>query len=89
VNDGHLRWADQFDLASECESFAAEDEIVTRIRAGVGATLEQAVGRSGQVNSLSRPSRRRAARSTPLQPDLTAFPPEPERQPAAEPKRPW
>jgi TolB-like protein len=89
VNDGHLRWADQFDLASECDSFAAEDEIVTRIRAGVGAALEQAVGRSRQVNSMSRPSRRRVASAATGLPPVTACPPEPERQPAAVPKRPW
>jgi TolB-like protein len=43
VSDGHLLWADQFDLLAAAASFTAEDAIVTHICAAISQSLQTAV----------------------------------------------
>jgi len=58
VCDGHLLWADQFDLFASMENFAAEDAIVTRICDSISQSLRAAV----PIGNLQRAQRRAARR---------------------------
>ena len=87
VADGHLHWAEQFDLASANSDFVSEDAIVAGTCRAVGAALQRACGHTRAAGMLSRP--RRSQTRTQIQrvasPSVTVFP-ESERQPAAAPK---
>ncbi|MCI0359586.1 MAG: hypothetical protein L0211_14010 [Planctomycetaceae bacterium] len=85
VNDGHLHWADQFDVPSASVDFVTEDAIVDGICRAVGAVLHRATGHSAhprRSHSLSRPRRNRPLAPGPA---ITVFP-ESERHPAVAPK---
>ena len=57
VADGHLHWAEQFDLASANSDFTSEDAIVAGTCRAVGAALQRVCGRPRQAGMLSRPRR--------------------------------
>jgi hypothetical protein len=58
VCDGHLLWAEQFDLLAAKEDFAAEDAIVSRICASISQSLRAAVPIDSPQRAQSRPTRR-------------------------------
>ncbi len=85
AGDGHLYWAEQFDLASANSDFKSEDAIVAGTCRAVGAALQRVCGRSRQAGQLSRPRRSQSRIHPVVSPSAIVFP-ESERQPAAAPK---
>jgi TolB-like protein len=84
VPDGHLPWAEQFDLACASSDFANEDAVVAGICRGIGSALHRGVPRSQQAGAAERPRRTRSQTWQPT-PSPTVFP-ESDRQPVAAPK---
>jgi TolB-like protein len=84
VADGHLHWAEQFDLACASSDFAKEDAVVAGICRGVAAALHGHCPRRAPAGAADQPRR---ARNQPWRPapSPTVFP-ESERQPVAAPK---
>ena len=54
VGDGHLLWAEQFDLLAAVDNFTAEDTIVARICTAISQLLRPAVQATG-VHALGHP----------------------------------